>query len=101
MDSESASRLTTAMKSLSFVAWDRFVGPFVYGWISRQDGRFDFIVIWDHYGSVAFVSSSHERHDDTLSALYGQDAQQEAARCQRCEDVFKDVPNVVRLTEVR
>lgn len=84
------------LNRLPFVRWDRLVDAQVdgqhmvdvYGWISRNDGRFDFVQInfvqWSE--TPGFSTSSSERSDEIATLLYGDNPTH--FPCQRVEDVF-------------
>lgn len=61
-------RIADTANQLPFVEWDRTVlmedygQAVLYGWIRRDDGRADFVVLqfWDDPDAVAWVTSSAE-----------------------------------------
>lgn len=104
---------------LSFVTWDRFTShtqdnpeggdPYVavtmYGWIGRDDGRSDFVILaWFYIDQQQYpwsVTSSAERSEEIGRLLYhDQDwwKPDEHVPCARVEDVFDGMVNwIVRL----
>jgi hypothetical protein len=101
--------IVATLNRVSFVEWDRLVrGPAandpeawyvtVYGWIGRDDGRSDFVLI--EFSSWApepyFLTSSAARSHDIAAAIYGTQ-EGHAGDCERVEVVF---PDVVRKAEL-
>lgn len=82
------------LNRLPFVRWDRCVdwgdGLVVYGWISRPDGRADFVLfafLWPDTPAEAHVwSSSAERTEEITRLLYGSEGTH--TPCIRVADVF-------------
>lgn len=82
------------------VRWDRTAGDdesrVVYGWVDRDDGRADFVVLTFDLADpvdgvdylVGFTTSSAEHSDEFHRALFGRQAADEHYPCERVEDVF-------------
>jgi hypothetical protein len=86
------------MNALPFVLWDRLVdradGLHVYGWIDRNDGRSDFVVLSFHGdGPPEYVTSSAMKSSEIATALrpYGHPVM----NCQRVVDVIPGVTRTV------
>lgn len=83
---------------LTFVRWDRFV-PFdvglrVFGWIPRQDGRSDFVVldlIWVGQKAILIATSSAK-----YSAQIAAYLELPHSDCRRVETLELDIPNVIK-----
>ena len=94
-----------ALETLSWVKWDRYVEFYddsgqqavdVYGWIEREDGRADFVVLTVFGdGEIGHVTSSPMADKRINKELYGAPADA-GNECQRVEDEF-DAPNMVEL----
>lgn len=93
-----------------FVRWDRFtVSPDdevnVYGWIDRDDGRSDFVLVEFDITepadlSYGWTSSSAEFSEELGRLLYGEGFDGNGYRhlaCQRVESELLGVENPVRL----
>lgn len=95
---------TRDLMCLDFVVWDRYAVAdtgdlVVYGWISRKDGRSDFVVLtYTPSGGRGYVTSSAERTAEIGSRLgFAGDSHSD---CLRVEDaVPSGLANVVRLGE--
>lgn len=90
-----ASRaMALALNSLPYVRWDRCIrhddGTVAYGWISRDDGRDDFVVLkFDASGELEEFTSSSARYSRQLYAtLIGDD--EGHTECERITEVFGD-----------
>jgi hypothetical protein len=104
---------------LPFVTWDRFtshtednpdgdakyVAVTMYGWIGRDDGRADFVILaWFYIDQQQFpwsVTSSADRSEEISRLLYhdqGWWKPGEHVPCQRVEGTFDEmVDRIVRL----
>ena len=91
--------LAEVLNRLSFVRWDRCVprddgSGVVYGWISRPDGRADFVLVeWDTDTGVGFTTSSAAHSEEISRLLHGDDPDSDHRPCQAVEDVFGDLLN--------
>jgi hypothetical protein len=109
MDDADREWLASYCNRLPFVAWDRVVvwpdGSYaeVYGWIARDDGRSDFVVLsaWPETRLLHCLSSSAERSHEIGNLIAGRPADAEPeghVDCQRVEDVLGElVPGAIRL----
>ena len=102
--------LTDLMMKLPFVQWDRYVEHLeeaqqavFYGWIARDDGKFDFVLVSYYskyhpfWADCISYSTSSKRYSPELSRiLLGREERPEAV-CKRIEYDFPDVKNVIRL----
>jgi hypothetical protein len=101
MDPDFVRWCAEQMNKLPFVRWDRCVmrpgGGVAYGWIDRDDGRCDFVVIYlgERFG---FCTSSAKHSREISLLLLGTD---EGHRdCERVAGVFGDqVANKVTLPQ--
>lgn len=89
--------LAAVLNLLPFVIWDRFTTDpdgrgVVYGWISRPDGRFDFVVLEysADLASIGYTTSSVEHSEEIGVLLYGEKAGQHFP-CQRVDEHFGDL----------
>lgn len=100
----SAERLLESraeLVALEFVDWDRYVDRGdevrVFGWIAREDGARDFVILsFSDEGVGIFTSSA--KHTRTIARrLHGESTGH--ADCERVESLFTEdrLPNVVRL----
>jgi len=76
------------------VRWDRCVRRMewlaAYGWIDREDGRSDFVVVYvDHNGPVGYATSSAALSKTFSDRLFG--SRVDHRDCERIEDVFGDL----------
>jgi len=103
MTDEHLNRRAATMNALPFVRWDRAIpgGGFmdVYGWIDRDDGRFDFVLLtfFDEHPPDAppWWSTSSARYSAEIATILGGSTDTHND-CQRIDDVFGDrVPNRV------
>lgn len=87
--------LIRAMNRLPEVTWDRCCPSeehsycSVFGWIAREDGRFDFIVLFTYEGTIWFNTSSARYSREFGERLFG--TAEGHRDCQRVEDVFGDL----------
>lgn len=94
---------------LPFVRWDRLTTTeswdpvLVYGWIAREDGRADFVLLnlsapgEDGRSLVGYTTSS-AKHDMEIRAALGLADDGKHYPCQRVEDhVVEWLENVIRL----
>ena len=98
MTADERAELAQAMNKLPFVTWDRFTedpdGDLdVYGWIARDDGRSDFVMLvfprpFDpEY--VGFSTSSAEYSKEIGRLLHGGESVH--FDCQRVDEHFGDL----------
>lgn len=93
---------------LHFVQWDRFVNLVetdqmikLYGWIPREDGKNDYIQLEyytkDHpiYEDFGFTTSSKKYTREISKILQGTD--ENHADCERIEEKFPQLENVIHL----
>lgn len=103
---ELLAAMAERMNRLGFVRWDRCVvhdgAAASYGWIDRDDGRADFVVLSFQWGTttgldgkaveyfgVGYTTSSAKHSPEIPGLLYGDDA--EHNECQRVQNVFGDL----------
>jgi hypothetical protein len=84
------SIIASAMNLLPEVLWDRCTGDdvsgCVYGWIARDDGRSDFVLLrWSEEG-FGHTTSSAERSASISKRLFGSSAGHRP--CRRVEEVY-------------
>lgn len=95
------SVLEPYVAKLDFVQRDRYVSGLdyvtAYGWISRPDGRADFVVLDQEEGRDApiYWTSSARYSAEICRLLYGEET--DHIDCQRVEHAGLSLPNVVRL----
>lgn len=97
-------RHADVLNRLPFVCWDRYVeipdGDLdVYGWIDREDGRADFVILTFAEADpdfVGFTTSSSEHSEEIGRLIHGED-DAEHYPCQRVEHAGVEIENVVRL----
>lgn len=89
------------MRTLDFVFWDRFVEEdnqiVVYGWIPRDDGLADFVVLRAVFDGVEYLTSSAKYSKTIGDLLRGGPGSSTHVVCRRVEDNC-DLPNVIRIT---
>lgn len=91
------------MVRLPFVLWDRYIQGTdyvtVYGWIPRDDGRSDFVVLDIEEGRTepVYHTSSVKYSREICHLLYGPGSGH--VDCQRVECAGLPLPNVIRLEE--
>lgn len=94
------------METVPFVNWDRFVPNEaenkldLYGWIPRDDGKADFVLLeykntHDNRWTTNFSTSSAKYSAEIHKLLKMRDGSH--VDCVRVEDHFPDVKNVIRL----
>jgi len=108
------TRVAAALNRLPMVRWDRChlvtyldydePGVEVFGWIARQDGRSDFVLVewmpWDEEDYFPFTTSSAEHSDRIAELLNGERGAACHEACRRVEDVFGDlVHDAIRLRD--
>ena len=86
----SLEAIAGAMNALGMVKWDRCIVSAprgaVYGWIAREDGRSDFVLLhWNPVG-LGYTTSS-ARHSKEIGERLGFSGEGHRD-CQRVEDVF-------------
>lgn len=96
------------MECLDFVDWDRFTlsnwanhqGVTAYGWIDRDDGYKDFVVVifWPANRDLYYVTSSDTYSEEIYRRLHDDDPEDGHGGCRRIEDWF-DVENAIELEE--
>lgn len=79
------------------VQWDRFGRDYAFGWITRDDGKFDFaLLVYEAYSDeaikVSIISSSAKYSQEFGKRLGAKDHQD----CKRIEDYF-DIKNSIKL----
>lgn len=85
-------RIARVCNRLPFVTWDRLINhgemSSIYGWIPRDDGRFDFVVIEFQFAGdrEPYWITSSARNSAAIAELLGQGGSHNP--CQRVEDVF-------------
>lgn len=87
------------LEKLDFVNWDRFVNPaeseyFFYGWIRRDDGYNDFVVLSYYQGQWWYITSSASMTHELARVIDGTEG--DHCPCQRVEGSF-DIPNMIRI----
>jgi hypothetical protein len=88
------------LAALDFVLWDRFAAApdhvVFYGWIPRQDGRADFVLLRAYHHGTEYTTSSARWSDRIGDILAGVDPayRDSHGQCLRVEDHFPDLPNV-------
>jgi hypothetical protein len=91
--------LRRGMVRLPFVTWDRWAGDrdhaAAFGWIPREDGRFDFVRIESDGEGYGQSTSSAEYSARISEMLNGRRSKHHG--CRRIEDDFPGLENVVRL----
>lgn len=115
MSDELRAALAERMNRLPEVCWDRCVlhdeSGVAYGWISRDDGRSDFVVLEFQWGEtkglggesltwlgVGFTTSSARYSHEISKRLHGSDGGHKD--CERIEDAFGAlVQNAIHLEE--
>lgn len=92
------------LNRLPMVRWDRCVrlpdgAVTVYGWIARDDGRSDFVLVaflWPDDPLNYYAWTSSVEHDDAISAALFGDEDCVHTPCERVGDVFGGlIPNRV------
>lgn len=94
------SWIEKTLKKLSFVRWDRYVefeeGIEFYGWISRKDGKFDFLVL--DFFSDGFIDYSTSSAKYSLKILYMIGGKRgEHNPCKRIEKIYT-LKNMIKVT---
>jgi hypothetical protein len=103
LDSESCFLpVVETLNKLPEVTWDRFAGDgvenvSVYGWLPRDDGRSDFVLVMIDKDGPWLISTSSAKHSADFSARLGMDSDGHSG-CRRVEDHFPGV-RCVRLKE--
>ena len=104
IESERLDRRAALMNYLWFVRWDRAIPGDgfidVYGWIERDDGRSDFVLLtfWDEHppGTPPSWSTSSARYSAEIAKIINGSTDTHNV-CRRVGDVFGDrVHNRVR-----
>ena len=104
VENERLDRRAAIMNYLWFVRWDRAIPGDglvdVYGWIDRDDGRSDFVLLtfWDEHppGTPPSWSTSSARYSAEIATIVNGSTDTHNA-CRRVGDVFDDrVLNQVR-----
>jgi hypothetical protein len=104
IESERLDCRAAVMNYLWFVRWDRAIPGDgfmdVYGWIARDDGRSDFVLLtfWDRHppGTPPSWSTSSARYSTEIATIINGNTATHNA-CRRVRDVFGDrVHNQVR-----
>jgi len=106
---QSRNHVEDTLSTLDFVDWDRFVvgeehpehGDYinVYGWIPRNDGRADFVLVEFFPDTeddlMGFTTSSDEWTEEIYRRMFGEEPE-EHNDCQRVEHTY-EIPNAVTL----
>ena len=97
--------IENVLSSLPFVKWDRYtVGDWngepsvsVYGWINREDGYKDFVlvILWPTGDGIYYTTSSDKWTMEIHERLFDE-AAEDHNPCHRVEDGF-DVENAIEL----
>lgn len=89
-------RITETLNKFPEVKWDRFGGDLhalgIYGWIDREDGKRDFILIAFMDGVATSMGTSSAK----FSAVFADRLDLTHGPCNRVEDHFKNV-NAIKL----
>lgn len=84
------SAIEEILNKLPEVTWDRWAGELnlmgVFGWLSRDDGRFDFVHLCIAEGKVFGFSTSSAKYSDEFAGRLGIGDQH--CPCKRVEDTF-------------
>lgn len=98
-------RIEETLNCLPAVKWDRFIddpagGIDVYGWIARDDGLWDFVVVnFDRAGEWTKVTTSSASHSASIyAALLGMAESVAAEHHSPCMRVDEHFPGVKRTT---
>lgn len=94
--------LLVAMGDLEFVEWDRWApsrtSAVAYGWIRRDDGRSDFVLLTATATGLGHTTSSAEWSREISRRLYGN--ADNHCDCLRIEHDFPGLGNVIRLPAI-
>lgn len=87
--------VSTTLNKLPEVRWDRFTvdkeNVLVFGWISRDDGKYDFVFVEiGAEGPLGIVTSSARFSAEFSSRLFGPEDNNHVT-CKRVEDHFPGV----------
>ncbi len=95
--------VAATLNLLPEVTWDRFSGDDgnigVFGWIYRQDGRADYVMVMIDNGGPWLFSTSSAKYSATFAARLGMDGDGHT-HCRRIEDHFPEV-RCIRLNACR
>jgi len=83
------------------VVWDRFEGEVedvfaCFGWISREDYKFDFIDITFNKGKAVTYSTSSAKHSEDFNKRLGFE---NYLPCQRMENLFDNIKTIKQNSE--
>lgn len=106
---EAVEQIAEVLNRLEEVRWDRYVVDkcelTVFGWIDREDGRSDFVVVelWEPADrkmvAARLVATSSASRSESIDQRLSGDGDGHIP-CQRVEHLVGElVPNVVRLEE--
>lgn len=91
------------MAMLDFIRWDRYTSSTkklsLFGWIPREDGRSDFVLLTVIPEGIGFTTSSAEYSEEISRRLNGGEPTGTHNDCLRVEahPAAAELPNVVRL----
>lgn len=95
-DAEAQSRIEIMLRGFHEVTWDRWAGTLnrmiAFGWITRTDGKQDFVVVRIENGTVTSIITSSAKYSPIFAHRFGFDH----SPCQRVEHDFPAV-NSLRL----
>jgi hypothetical protein len=96
MDAEQRDSISATLAAFPEVKWDRMVswaeGTEVYGWVAREDGRSDFVLLaFDFKGplTIGITTSSAEHSETFYTRLFGTLAGH--VHCERVADVLGEL----------
>lgn len=82
--------IESVLNSFPEVTWDRWAGTSVFGWIPREDGRSDFVVVRIEDGRLTSVLTSSA----TCSEIFSKRLSLSHSDCRRVEHDFPNVKSV-------
>lgn len=97
-------KIEEILNRLPEVTWDRFTGDCedtefgvaVYGWIPREDGRSDFVLVRIAEEGCWMFATSSAKFSVEFGKRLGFKSDETHEHCKRVEDVFKNV-KVIKL----
>lgn len=88
-------KIEETLKKINFANWDRFFtypnGLSVFGWIDRDDGKKDFVLL-EFMGELMSFATSSKKYTEKIAEILNL----QHSDCQRVEDCF-DIENVIKL----
>lgn len=94
----STQEIEDTLNKLPFVMWDRYAETenikAYYGWIDREDKYKDFVALFFEKGMVWYLTSS-AKYTHEINRRLGMDDSH--ADCQRIEDQFPKLKNIIKL----